>query len=59
MSDDGGKDVWNREGSPRYHMGNIKILILILSAENEPTAISAMRRVFVRDVLIEAWIVSW
>jgi len=35
MRDDGGKDVWNREGSPIHHMGNIRTPILILHAEND------------------------
>ena len=35
MDDDDGKDIWNRHGSPLYHMSNIKTPILILHAEND------------------------
>ena len=35
MSDEGGKDIRNRYGSPIHHMSNIKTPILILHAEND------------------------
>jgi dipeptidyl aminopeptidase/acylaminoacyl peptidase len=35
MSDEDGKDTWNRYGSPIHHMSNIKTPILILHGEND------------------------
>jgi len=51
MSNDGGKDVWNREGSPIYHMENIKTPILILHAENDPACHVSHAKSFHRGCL--------